>query len=176
MSKRFYGINEFLDHHGSRGKRTLVVGSKVYPGKEDRRSLYKNAVGLDMLEGEGVDIVHDLMFPLPEEVGKFDHIDIVSVLEHVEKPWLLCENLLAVMNPNATILVSTPFVWRVHAYPSDFWRLTVEAYDILFPSIEWVEKGYLMDEVFQNKTLHATMDGKVFFRRSEAIGYGILIP
>ncbi len=41
--------------------RTLVVGSKLYPTKMvDRRKRYEDAVGVDMAEGDGVDLVLNL--------------------------------------------------------------------------------------------------------------------
>lgn len=125
--------------------RALVVGSRRYDDKPDRRRLYTSAVGVDMLYGEGVDLVHDLEEPLPRKVGTFDHIDCVSVLEHVKRPWKMAENLESCLNPSGTILICVPFVWRLHAYPSDYWRMTAEALPVLFPSVEWLERKYLVD-------------------------------
>ncbi len=175
MSKHYYGIDDFLNTHGDTGRRTLVVGSKVYGSEVDRRALYPNSIGVDMQEGEGVDFVHNMNAPLPEALGKFDHIDLVSVLEHCDKPWLVCENIARAVNPEASILVSTPFAWRVHGYPSDYWRITIRAYEVLFPNVQWVERGYLSGSLFKKISPAKTLSNKVFLQRSEAIGYGLFV-
>lgn len=75
---------------------TLVTGSKLYRTSHDRRKLYENAIGLDMQDGEGVDVVSDLEKPLP--VGPFNHVDCYSTLEHVSRPWLAAANIQDAMN------------------------------------------------------------------------------
>lgn len=175
MAVTYKSVDDFLDQHGTRNKRTLVVGSRVYGSKPDRRQLYTKAFGLDMLAGEGVDLIHDLNHPLPEAYGKFDHIDLVSVLEHCDKPWLVAENIANCVNENATILISAPFVWRVHAYPGDYFRYSVQAYESLFPTVEWVEKGYLVGDKLKKLVGGINQDGKTYMERSEAIGFGLFI-
>ena len=176
MSKHYYGIDDFLSYQPVKPGRTLVVGSKVYDTKkQDRRKLYKDAIGVDMQYGDGVDVVHDMEKPLPNKFGKFDHIDCVSVMEHCQRPWLMAENILRVMNPLASLLLSVPFVWRVHGYPSDYWRFTLESFDILFPGIHWEKRGYLMEDVFRKLTHPLEKNGKKYLQRSEAIGFGFLV-
>ena len=166
------GLDVFLRQFGPRG-RTLVVGSKQYMDKPDRRRLYKNAIGLDLEAGEGVDVIHDLEEPLPDTFGLFEHIDCVSVIEHVKRPWLLCANIEAVMAPGATILVSVPFIWRVHAYPSDYWRLTIEALPILFPNVNWIKRGYLCGDELVKKPGSMTVDGQVYMQKTESVAFGV---
>jgi len=168
-------LDDYLSGKGVRG-RTLVVGSKQYKTKPDRRELYDYALGLDLESGPGVDIVFDLENPLPESFGKFDHIDCVSVLEHVQRPWILCANIERLMKPNATILVSVPFVWRVHAYPSDYWRITANTLPILFPNIEWQERGYTNERGWVKKAEALTVDGMVYMQKTEVVAFGIRNP
>lgn len=164
---------EFLDRFiaGQRIKGlALVVGSKQYKGKADRRALYKRAVGLDLEAGDGVDIVHDLEAPF---FGLFDHIDCCSVLEHCKRPWLMCANIESMMAPNATIVISVPFVWRVHAYPSDYWRITPEALPILFPNVHWHKRGFTDGREWIKKP--AAIDAEsVYLQKTEVIGFGSL--
>lgn len=164
------GLTQFLRRFRVRG-RALVVGSKQYRDKVDRRGLYKKATGMDMLAGDGVDIVHDLETPY---AGQFDHIDCVSVLEHVKRPWLMAENIEQLMAPGATILVSVPFIWRVHAYPSDYWRMTIEALPILFPNVEWLERGYMAGDVLVKKPGVTNLDGHLYMQKTEAIAFGAI--
>lgn len=154
--------------------KTLVVGSKCYGKEPDRRLLYPDAVGVDLEEGEGVDFVHDLEKPLPKEY-KFDHIDCCSVMEHCQRPWLMAENLLKAMKPGASILLQVPFVWRVHNYPGDYWRFTLQSFDILFPGVKWERRGYLMDDLYRKLVVSREAKGRKYLRRAEAIGFGFLV-
>lgn len=159
---------------GRRPGRTLVVGSKTYGDKLDRRSLYEKAYGVDLLDGDGVDLVHDLELPLPVPVGKFDHVDCCSVLEHVRRPWLMSANIEAVMAPDATILVAVPFVWRIHNYPGDFWRMSHEGLQVLFPSITWLDQHYLVDKGLVSKAPAINdPDGRVWHQRCETVAFGV---
>lgn len=116
--------------------RTLIVGSKVYEGRQDRRALFADAVGVDMLPGEGVDVVANLEDPQPA-LGLFDHIECCSVLEHSQRPWALAAVLQALLVPGGTLFVAAPFVWRVHGYPQDYWRFTADGIRLLFPQVEF---------------------------------------
>jgi hypothetical protein len=50
------------------------------------------------------------------------------VLEHVPDPWVAASNLRAMCAPNGHVIVSTPFLVRVHELPlfamGDYWRFT----------------------------------------------------
>ena len=163
----------FTGKHTIKPGRTLVVGSKCYNSKPDRRGLYPDALGLDLFAGDGVDFTHDLEYPLSEKRGKFDHIDCCSVLEHVARPWLFCENIEKVMSDGATILLSVPFVWRVHAYPGDYWRITPGALTILFPNIDWTERHFIAGDKIIKKTPSIFDGERRWLERSEVVGFGV---
>lgn len=150
--------------------RTLVVGSKVYNDKLDRRLLYGDAVGVDMQDGPGVDVVHDLEQPI--DIGLFDHVDCCSVLEHVRCPWLMAENIEHLMRPGASLLVSVPFVWRMHGYPSDYWRMTPEALRVLFPNVRWELTGVSTEGLLRNGPISLQTGAGPYFSRSETVGLG----
>lgn len=154
--------------------RTLVVGSKVYPGRVDRRQSFTDAVGVDMLPGEGVDIMANLEDGIPEGLGQFDHIDCVSVLEHSQKPWCLAAALEYALKPGGTIFVSVPFVWRIHAYPSDYWRFTPEAIRLLFPGIIWERLELAADKLRSGPGLPSVVsEGHVYMAKTETVGFGV---
>ena len=50
-----------------------------------------------------------------------------QVLEHVTDPWRAAETLRDLCRPGGTVIVSTPFLIRVHGHPGDFWRFTPDA-------------------------------------------------
>lgn len=148
----------------------LVVGSKIYGGKLDRRTLYENAEGVDLFEGEGVDRVVD-MERQDAELGQYAHIDCCSVLEHVKRPWLMAETIERVLRPGGTLLVLVPFVWRVHAYPDDYWRMTPNALDVIFPSIHWTAKSYIVSDQIR-KRVPSLKPGK-WLGRAEVAAFGV---
>ena len=173
MPRHFYTIDQFQAQFPVKSGRTLVVGAKVYGDKIDRRQCYPNALGLDLFEGDGVDVIHNLECPLPAEFGQFDHVDCCSVLEHCERPWLMCQNIESALVDGGTILLQVPFVWRVHNYPGDYWRFTTESFRILFPQIEWIQTGYLVNFEFRKKTKAVNRGEKRYLQRAEAVGFGV---
>lgn len=124
-----------------RAGRTLIVGSRIYKEREDRRLRYQDVLGVDMLSGPGVDVVANLEDAHPE-LGQFDHIECCSVLEHSARPWLLAAELQARLKPGGTLFVSAPFAWRVHGYPHDYWRFTAAGLRELFQAVEFSAVKY----------------------------------
>lgn len=146
----------------------LVVGSKLYD-KPDRRELYGSAIGIDFLDGDGVDRVHDLHDPIE---GSFNHVDCVSVLEHVRNPFIAANNISECLLPGGSILLSVPFVWRQHGYPSDYWRFTPEAVRELFPDINWKFLRYFSYGQRYGTVRSLVKDDMSFLVRTEVIGFG----
>jgi SAM-dependent methyltransferase len=58
--------------------------------------------------------------------GKFDLVILDQVLEHVRHPQRALTNVRASLRPGGYCFVSTPFLIRVHAAPTDYWRWTVQ--------------------------------------------------
>lgn len=153
--------------------RTLIVGSQVYRDKEDRRLRYPDVVGIDMLDGPGVDRVLDLEEPLPDDLGLFDHIECMSVLEHSRRPWLLAANLERLMAPGATIFVSVPLVWRIHGYPNDYFRITPDGVRSLFPGVEWEALMLASHDLTAGpKFAVVKQGGHPYMARTETCGFG----
>lgn len=167
-------ITEFEQRHVTpRPGRTLIVGSRVYRDKPDRRKLYADAVGIDMQAGEGTDIVQDLEEGLPiEQLQSFDHVECLSVLEHCKRPWLVAANIERMMKRGATIWVSVPFVWRLHSYPGDYWRVTPEGLPVLFPNVDWQERHIVPGRGDKLLTIKPT-NGVPYFARTETCGFGV---
>ncbi len=122
----------------------LEVGSKDYGNTPDFRSVFPDCeyVGVDMEEGKGVDLVLDLTldFNLVDEKlnGKrFKTVLCLSVLEHCKDPFKMCNNISQLLADNGVLFVSVPFSWRIHGYPSDYWRFTSDGIRILFPELDF---------------------------------------
>jgi SAM-dependent methyltransferase len=69
----------------------------------------------------------DLCAPL-ERHGAFDVVICEQVLEHVVDPLAAAANLRGLANPGGHVIVSTPFLIRIHELPMfgmhDYWRFT----------------------------------------------------
>jgi len=170
-------IDRFVAKRAVRQGRTLIVGSKIHEGtdKPDRRKLFDSAVGVDMEEGHGVDRVLDLEIALPdpvEELGQFAHVECTSVLEHSRRPWLMATNIEQLMREDATILLLVPWVWRVHQYPGDYWRMTPQAVESLFPAIVWDDPKYIVEDELVDKPPNLRANGIRWMARSELIMFG----
>ena len=69
----------------------------------------------------------DLCAPLTED-QRFDVVICEQVLEHVPDPWAAVENLRLLCVPGGRVVVSTPFLIKIHELPEwrmyDYWRFT----------------------------------------------------
>jgi SAM-dependent methyltransferase len=113
----------------------LEVGSYQVAGQEaisDLRGYFPDTpyVGLDLREGPGVDVVGSVE-ELPYESGSFGTVIALSTFEHVERFWRGFDEVRRVLRPDGVFLVSCPFYFHIHSYPSDYWRFTPEAFKLL---------------------------------------------
>jgi SAM-dependent methyltransferase len=62
------------------------------------------------------------------EARRFDLVICEQVLEHVPDPWLAAENLRELCVAGGIVIVSTPFLIKLHELPAlrmyDYWRFT----------------------------------------------------
>jgi len=123
----------------------LEVGSKDYGSTQDLRELFAGRgkyIGIDAQDGPGVDMVLDLTDYFNKIDAKlngrrFGTIFCLSVLEHCENPFKMAENMMHLLQEKGQICISVPFSWKIHSYPSDYWRFTPEGVKRLFPKIEF---------------------------------------
>ncbi len=104
-------------------------GSLQVPGQEwgDLRPLFpgKLYVGADMREGKGVDVIlnlHEIDLP-SESVGT---VLSVETFEHVEYPRKAVGEIHRILRPGGIFIISSAMAFRIHEYPSDYWRFTPE--------------------------------------------------
>jgi SAM-dependent methyltransferase len=123
----------------------LEIGSKDYGSTVPFRKHMKHReyIGLDMAPGAGVDRVGDLskdLCGLPE--GYFSLIICCSVLEHVEQPWRMAQNIVRLVRPGGRVYMSVPWVWRYHPYPDDYFRFSWRGIETLFHELTWEHRYY----------------------------------
>ncbi|MBN2024511.1 MAG: hypothetical protein JW809_17155 [Pirellulales bacterium] len=134
----------FVQRHAARLEGPfLEAGSKDYGNTQDLRSAFAGRgdyLGVDREAGPGVDLVLDLTEDFPQVDAalagrRFGTIFCLSVLEHCWRPFAMADNLSRLLVPGGKLCVSAPFAFRIHAYPSDYWRFTPEGIRALFPEI-----------------------------------------
>ena len=60
----------------------------------------------------------------PLKISSYDIVIMEQVLEHVDWPQRAICNVLKMLRPGGWFIVSTPFLFRIHAYPEDSSRWT----------------------------------------------------
>ena len=111
------------------------IGSYQVEGQEaliDLRGLFagREYLGIDFRAGPGVDLVADVeKLPFPDaSVGT---VLALSTFEHVRHFWKGFDEVYRVLRPDGVLIVSCPFYFHVHGYPSDYWRFTTYALDAM---------------------------------------------
>jgi ubiquinone/menaquinone biosynthesis C-methylase UbiE len=61
---------------------------------------------------------------LPFANHSFDVVLATEVLEHIPRPELAVAEMVRVLRPGGSVLITTPFIYPVHEAPYDFWRFT----------------------------------------------------
>jgi SAM-dependent methyltransferase len=73
---------------------------------------------------------------------RYDLIFCEQVLEHVWEPQKAIRNLFTMLRPGGTLLVSTPFLIKIHRCPEDYWRFTPECMQRML-----VEAGFSVRDI-----------------------------
>jgi ubiquinone/menaquinone biosynthesis C-methylase UbiE len=94
--------------------------------------LYKNLVSENICvdwansahSNEYLDIECNLNEALPFKDSMFDTIIISEVLEHVANPEMLWYEMSRVLKSGGVIILSVPFLYKIHEAPFDYFRYT----------------------------------------------------
>jgi SAM-dependent methyltransferase len=101
----------------------LEVGSQAVNGSLRDSALPSTTyVGLDIEDGEGVDLVVEPGKPFPVEDGSFDFVMASSVLEHDPCFWMTFLEMCRAAKDGGYIYINAPSNGVVHRYPQDHWR------------------------------------------------------
>jgi len=101
----------------------LEVGSKAVNGSLRENVLPTTRyVGIDIEEGEGVDLVVHPGKPLPVEDSSFDLVMATSVFEHDPCFWMTFLEMCRATKDGGYIYINAPSNGVVHRYPQDNWR------------------------------------------------------
>lgn len=97
------------------------------------------SVGIDVNPRTDADVVHDLdVFPYPFADSTFDEVYADNVLEHLEKPVRVMEELHRITKPGASVKVIVPYFRSLWAYidPTHRHFFTVDSFTYYDPDHE----------------------------------------
>lgn len=103
---------DVLDFGGGGGKQKALVSQ--------RAATYTS---IDIDPAVRPDIVGDVLNP-PIPDASYDTIVSNQVMEHVQEPWVMIEQIARILRPGGTCILSAPFMAPFHANPTDFYRFT----------------------------------------------------
>ncbi|MEW6715900.1 MAG: methyltransferase domain-containing protein [Chloroflexota bacterium] len=115
----------FLEKHISRLDPEAII-LDVGAGRGDFASIFKlhHYISLDVYPYPEVDIVCDLTVINPFREASLDAIVLTNVLEHIYHTQTMLNTLAKLLKVGGVLLVSVPFLLKVHQAPYDFVRYT----------------------------------------------------
>jgi len=137
-------LKSFIVDHANE-RYTLDIGCANSPYSK----YFKNRKGFDIAEGPGVDMVGDA-HSLPFKDGEFEQILCTEVLEHLHTPEVAIGEMMRVLKPGGTLLLTTRFIFPIHDAPHDYYRYTKYGLRHLFREWDIVE---LKEEVTTLETI-----------------------
>ena len=98
-------------------------------------------VNLDLCGLPGVNVVADAA-RLPFSSATFQRIECDAVLEHVQSPETVMQEIERVLLPGGFAHIVTPFCHPFHEYPKDYRRFTLAGLEQLGGDLRVVAKGW----------------------------------
>lgn len=116
--------------------KVLDVGSCVAEAQpENYRRLFNNTHlyyrGCDVVAGENVDLIMPTPYEIPSQWGKFEVIISGQVAEHVQDIYKWLTTLRSALKPQGSLVIISPFIFQIHRYPVDCWRILPDGYNWL---------------------------------------------
>jgi len=137
INRRKY-VRKIISKLNYDGLNVLDIGS----GYENWSSFFKNSSQydtVDLREDVGATYVGDFFtMSIP---NKYDLIIGTELLEHIPTPHLFFERVNSLLNENGRLLISFPFLFKVHADPDDYFRYTFQGIKSLSKDYFEIEKS-----------------------------------
>jgi len=125
----------------------IELGSRARSGNS-YRSLFtsiSNYTGVDVRDGENVDVVTDLHVLSKTINTQYDFAFSVSVFEHLLMPWVVAVELNNVLSIGGIAYIQSHPTWPLHDEPWDFFRFSKDAWHGIFNALtgfEIMESAY----------------------------------
>lgn len=115
-------------------------------------------VGVDFVEGKGVDVVLEDPYSFPFEKESFDIVVSSSCFEHSEMFWLTFLEMLRITKDDGLIYINAPSNAAYHRYPVDCWRFYPDSGLAL---VNWGKRNGYDCELLESYVANQGSDGMV---------------
>ena len=110
------------------GMRVLDIGGSPTRHNVDLPLVDRRIVYAD-LEATHPDVVQwDVTRPPPDNLGRFDCVLLLNVLEHVYDPAAALRSVDATIEPAGELVIVTPYLYPYHRAPLDYYRFSADWY------------------------------------------------
>jgi ubiquinone/menaquinone biosynthesis C-methylase UbiE len=148
--RRMY-VDDFLTTHASSLRPASLVldlgGTKTHKrGLFDISRFDINVLTYNLVPTKGVD-VQGTALALALESGCVDAVICSEVLEHITEPVMVLAEIYRILRPGGVMFATVPFLYRIHADPSDYGRYTHHFWSaalsaIGFTGVQVTAQGY----------------------------------
>ena len=130
----------------------LGCGKKKRPG----------SIGVDYSDRHCADVIHDLnVFPYPFEVDSIDQVYLDNVLEHLDQPMRVMEEVYRITKPGGMVKVIVPYFRSKWAFidPTHKTFYTVDSFSYYDPREEicirydYTDARFIVEKIVFNETL-----------------------
>ncbi|MDR0498812.1 MAG: class I SAM-dependent methyltransferase [Holophagales bacterium] len=125
-------------------------------------------IGVDFVEGKGVDVVLDDPYSLPFNSEEADIVLSSSCMEHSEMFWLVYLEMLRILKPKGLIYLNAPSNGLIHRYPVDCWRFYPDSGHAL---VSWARRNSinaaLLESYLSLQEVHPWNDFVAVFVKDE---------
>jgi SAM-dependent methyltransferase len=113
----------------------VEIGSLYQPGHETLSNLRpyfkgKEYIGCDIRHGLGVDRIEDA-HALSFTDRSIKTMLMLEILEHLPYPNKAIEEAWRVLDYDGLLVISVPFNFRLHGFPTDYWRFTASGIHLI---------------------------------------------
>lgn len=169
------------------GARSQVIDQKSGDRRTWRdRCAVQGFVGADLEAGQNVDAVFDICWPLdrikaallPTGHAAFGAVLCSHLLEHVKDPFAAARNIAALLAPGGRVFVQSPWVQGFHAFPDDYWRISLSGLEVLFDGLKTLDAFYSggSSDVGYRIERQGGADLSLAARQAEAELFQVLLP
>ncbi len=123
--------------------RTLDVGGGEGANYRDLLQVKGELISVNIDPKVRPDHVCDIEEGLPFSDDYFDNIISLNTLEHIANDEDVLEEMARVLAPNGNLYIFVPFLYRVHASPSDFHRHTAYWWEAIL-----LKNGFEKDKIY----------------------------
>lgn len=122
---------EFANTYDHRDSIILDVAPEIYAGAKEffKVSLVET---LDICPTSGATYIADLANCNVIASSRYDLIFCTEVLEHTNDPFACAKSLFRMIKSEGTVVVTTPFNFRIHNPLPDNWRFTEHGLRLIF--------------------------------------------